>query len=149
MYSHKAIIVALRTHLVTLDGLPAEAYRAWINVKFEPTPGQAFLEEEYLPGPQALDSMPADGGLGELLPQYVLRWYFPQKTGFTAMFGAIDALLAHFAIGTVLTDASENRIRVRERPAPYASTPIVIKAGWMTSTITIPLRVHFRNVVAA
>ena len=87
-----ALLSVLRTRLLTVTTLPTA--RAWANQRFEPTPGQAFVEDELL----TLDTARREVGVsayGRSTALYRVIIHTPAGTG------AMSAL----AIGVAVTDA--------------------------------------------
>lgn len=122
-------------------GLPA--VRAWENVEATPVTGQPWVEESYLPGAVEQVTVTATGML-EVLPLYTLTLRTKLGIGMTALLAYADAVLAHFAPGLALTLTDGTDLRVRTRPAPFA-TPIVRGDTWAACAVTIPLRHHTPN----
>lgn len=122
-------------------GLPA--VRAWENVDATPVTGQPWVEESYLPGAVEQVTVTATGML-EVLPIYTLTLRTKLGIGMTALLAYADAVLAHFAPGLALTLTDGTDLRVRTRPAPFA-TPIVRGDTWAACAVTIPLRHHTPN----
>lgn len=126
-------------------GLPA--LRAWENVAFTPTAGRWYVEEDYLPGPSAQETL---GPLGqvEALPQYVLKLYGTAGHGPEALYTVADALLTLFAPRTNLTLSTGDQFVVRTNPAPYRSQLVAApQGGWSVVTVTIPGRVRSANPI--
>jgi hypothetical protein len=121
--------------------LPASV--AYLNVPHEPTVGAPWVEEQYLPGSADQYTVATTGTL-ETLPIYALTVYGPTGIDIAGLMGYADALLDHFAPGTPLTVASGD-LRVRARPAPFASPVQIVDGGWAAVTVSVPLRYHTAN----
>lgn len=124
-------------------GLPA--LRAWENVAFTPTGGRWYVDEDYLPGPSAQETLGSRGQV-EALPMYVLKLYGTAGHGPEALYAVADALLTAFAPRTGLTLSTGDTLQVRTNPAPYRSQLLPApQGGWSVVTITIPGRVRSAN----
>ncbi len=126
-------------------GLPT--LRAWENVAFTPTAGRWYVEEDYLPGPSAQETLGSRGQV-EALPQYVLKLYGTAGHGPEALYAAADALLTAFAPRTGLTLSTGDTLQVRTNPAPFRSQLLAApQGGWSVVTVTIPCRVRSANPI--
>jgi hypothetical protein len=130
-----------RTLTVALPG-----DRAWEGLEFEPTQGDPWVDEQYLPGPMRRETLGATAQL-EVLPQYVLRVYVPAGKGADAARLYADKLLTLFAPSTVMTLASGDTLRVRGDLAPYAGQLIQTGPGWSVIPVTVPLRMRTTNSI--
>lgn len=122
-------------------GCPAN--RAEENLTFEPTNGEPWVEDVYLPGPAAKLTNQT-GGVLEALPQYLVRVYVPQNTGIDAAMHYATGVLNHFAAGTTFT-LTDQQMHVRGDFGPYASQLIRTDSGFATLTVTVPLRLWTAN----
>ena len=124
-------------------GLPGN--QAWENVELEPTAGDPWVEEQYVPGPMEKITL---GSLGELevLPIYAQKIYVPSGNGVGAARKYADALLTLFAPGTALT-VSGHTVVVRTQPAPYSGQLLQAGPGFATIPITVPIRVRTANSI--
>ena len=144
------VVESAGTRTLTV-GVPAT--RAWLNS--EPvdatgapstiTEGTPYLEEEYLPGPMARESLGTNGEL-EVLPQYVPRIFVPANQGAAAAMKYADAMLTLFAPSTSITIAS-GTMTVRGDVAPFAGQLTQASPGWAVVPITVPLRLRTANSI--
>ena len=119
MTIYNDIRAALDTQLITATGFPAEAHRAWENVRFEPTTGTTWVATILLPA----ESRPAIMGPA---PQqlytglYQVDIFAPEGEGPAEAETLADNIRAVFTVDDVLTSGSVNvRFRYSERiPAP-------------------------------
>lgn len=145
MIDHVAVQLALRSRLLTADGIPGSSQRSWENKDFTPTAGTTFLAEQYVPGPTTLLTTTARGVI-ECRGLYVVTWGGIANSGITAIRTGVDSILAVFPPGTTITTlANGDVLRVRGNPAPYAGQIIQNDAGRAACTITIPFVVLSTN----
>lgn len=142
MVDHLKCQLALRSHLMTVADLPTD--KAWENVHFEPTTGQPFLEEEYVPATQTLRGL-TPGGVVEDTGIYVIRWYGIQNTGISAIRNGVQSILTAFRPGLSISASDGAVIRIRGNPAPFTSQLRNTDAGRAVVTISIPFRVYTHN----
>lgn len=116
---------------------------AWENVKFSPTQGRPYVEEDYIPGPMSLNSL---GALGNITaePMYHLNVYVPQNSGIEADGGYADAILTLFAPSTEMVLANGDKLFVRADVAPFMGQRQQV-SGNSVIPITIPLRLFTTN----
>lgn len=124
-------------------GLPSN--RAWENVTLIPITGVPFVEEQYIPGPNAQVTIGPNGDL-ELLPQYQLQVHLPTETGLTVSRYA-DALLRLFAPRTAIPLASGDVLRVRSDVGPFVGQLQQSQPGFAVKPVTFPLRVRTQNSI--
>jgi len=124
-------------------GLPAG--QAWENVHYEPTTGDPWIEENYLPGPMEQITLGSFGEL-EVFPTYVIKVYTPINVGMSAIRSYVDAILSHFAPRTELTVAN-HAVMVRTQPAPYSGQILRLDSGFVVCPVTVPLRVRTANTI--
>lgn len=124
-------------------GVPSDF--AWENIKFTPTQGRPYIEEDYIPGPMSLNSL---GALGNITaePMYHLNVYVPQNSGIEADGGYADAILTLFAPSTTMTLANGDVLFVRADVAPYQGQRQQV-SGNSVIPITIPLRLYTSNAI--
>lgn len=140
--NHTAVLLALRNVALSLASLPAD--RAWTNIPFTPTPGAAYIEEDYAPSTSTLLSGPSKGGVGEDTGLYVIRWYAVAGQGLAAG-SAVDALLALYPKGASIPASDGSVVRVRGDVGPWRSGFTNVPGGWAVATVTIPFRVFTTN----
>lgn len=173
MIDHTLVLLALRNRLLTLPDLPGESsYPSWTaamlpympgfaqlpalvrsyanfafeNVRFVPTTGVEYIEEQYVPGPSSLLGLRA-GGVVETTGLYIVNWYSVANQGVTQPSVNADAVLALFPPGAaVATMTDGNVVRVRGDVAPSRGQLRQAKqAGFAIIPITIPWRVQTYN----
>jgi len=123
--------------------LPAS--RAWENIELEPTTGDPWIEENYLPGPMEAITLGATAQL-EADPTYVVKVYVPIGNGVGAARSYADALLTLFAPRTSLTVSGHTCV-VRTRPAPFSGQLLRTEDGFAVVPVTVPLRVRTANSI--
>jgi hypothetical protein len=119
--------------------------RAWENSEFGPTANRWYVEEDYLPGPGAIQTLGAMAQL-QYEPMYVLRLYGIANTGIGALYKVSGAILNRFAPGYSMAVGSDS-LRVRTNPAPYRGQVMSATNGHARTTITIPLRLRTANSI--
>lgn len=124
-------------------GIPTDF--AWENIKFSPTQGRPYVEEDYIPGPMDLSSFGAFGNI-TAEPMYHLNIYVPQNSGIEADGGYADAILTLFAPNTTMVLANGDSVFVRADIAPFMGQRKQI-AGNSVIPITIPLRLFTNNAI--
>ncbi len=150
MLDDEAIMLALRNRLLTVSGIPAAANRVKVNKSYTPIAGVPYVEEDYVPGPPALKSFPAQGGTIEARGLYVVRWYGIEDKGSAAIRAGALTILAKFAIGTTMSLSSGGAVRITGTPfGPYAGAIRPTGDGFAVCTITIPYVVLTSNTIAA
>jgi hypothetical protein len=137
--NHERVLIALRNR--ALPALPAG--RAWEDIKYTPTPGVPFVEEDYEPATSSLLGL-LKGGTVEDTGAYVIRWYGVAGQGTAAVNAGITALLALFKPGDTFTATDGTVIHVRADVAPTRSR-IINHDGWAVSTVSIFFRVYHQN----
>jgi hypothetical protein len=137
--NHHAVHLALRNRV--LSALPTG--RAWENVAFTPTPGQPFVEEDYVPATSSLLGL-LRGGTVEDTGMYILRWYGVAGQGAGAMNTGIAAVLALVKPGDTITATDGTVVHIRGDVAPTRGQIMNID-GWAMAPITIPFRVYHQN----
>jgi hypothetical protein len=125
-------------------GLPA--IRAWENQRppVDPIPGRPWVEENYLPGPVALQAIGAQGALWAT-PMYVLKLYHVADKGVGAANAYAKALLTLFAPTTAITLSTGDVLQVRGDVAPFLGQLIQAAPGYAVRALTIPLQVQSAN----
>lgn len=122
-------------------GLPSS--RAWEGLAFQPTPGVPYVEEQYIPGPEAIAHDGYQGRL-ELRPMYAPRIYMPEGLGIGADGKYAGAIRRLFAPGTVLTlptGSAGDSCVVLNTPAPVRGQRLhTAVAGWSMIPVTISFR---------
>jgi len=153
MIDDTAIHLALRNRLLTVSGLPSTSNRAWENKEFTRTQGTAYIEEEYVPGPPALITVPADTGTLEHRGIYVVRWYGIENAGVTAIRAGVKAILAKFSYGTRITCTDGQVVRIGTptgtASGPTSSQIVPTGDGWAVCTIKVPFWLLTTNAIAA
>lgn len=144
MIDHDAVHLALRNR--ALAYLPTS--RAFENVAFTPVAGEAYCEEDYVPGTKTLLTANASSGVVEDTGLYVIRWYGLANIASHTIAASVDALLARFTPGTWLT-AGSNAVRIRSDVAPTRGQLLATGDGWAVCTVTIPWRCYSTNAIAA
>lgn len=145
MASAKTRLLALRTRAlasgVALDG-------AWEGVTWEPSQGEPYIEEAYVPATNTIETFPADGGQAEETGIYVLRFYGPVGKGLELR-EMVDDVMAQFTPGTPITIADGSTLRVRADFGPYSSEARRLDGGWLAITLIVPWLARSTNTVAA
>lgn len=120
--------------------------RAWEGIRFEPTPGSPYLEEE-LAGFTSAQATLGEGGDLHDVPVWVVRVHVPQNYGFLAARRYVDALRRLFP--PRLSMAIDGTfLRVQHQPAaPFASSLIRLDNGFSFVAFTVPLWVRSANIV--
>lgn len=109
--------------------------------------GTPYVEEQYLPGPESLDSG-GKGGLITMTPMYSPRVYVPENTGISADGRYADAIKALFTPKTQLTIPGGGVLRVRQKPAPFrGQRGKSAVEGWSCIPITIPCWTQTTNTL--
>ena len=122
---------------------------AFGGLHFDPPQGKASAHELYTPGTSEKVTL---GPLGdvEARPLFSLNIATPANMGDLAALRYVDALLAHFASGVVITLANGDIARVRggrTEPAPTASQLQYDRPGLVIAPVTIPLRIRTPNAI--
>lgn len=119
-------------------GLPTR--RRWENERFTVLPDRHYVEEDYVPGPSRLTSMPSAGGTVIDTGEYVLRWYGIANTGLPGLTKCVDALLALFPPGGAIATLSGNGgvLRTRADVGPRRGQLMPEPPGWAVIPVTIP-----------
>jgi hypothetical protein len=153
MIDDEAIMLALRTRLLTTSGLPAVANRVKVNKAYTQSPGVPYLEEDFAPSPPILISTPGQGGTIRGSGLYIIRWYGLQDKGSAAIRAGVQAILARFTIGTTLALTNGDAVRIGTPTDPatgaYAGQIRSTGDGFAVCTITIPYWLLTTNVIAA
>lgn len=128
-------------------GLPA--LRAWENVKFEPTQGRPYVDEDLVMGGGSVLTLPTRTGLTEQDGLSIWTWFGLAGMGPESLDRAATALTKLFAPNTkfVLSDGSVIVVRGDVLPHDGQITPV--DGGWAYVQVSIPWRVTTRNAVAA
>lgn len=157
------VITSVAALLLTIDGgvSPAQAsagsrsltcgapyLKSLENARVLPVTGRWLFNEQLVPAPMTLVSMPADGGLLEERGLYLITLYGPEDRGHLAIAKLADAILARFTPGTSIAAGSDT-LRIEGDPGPFAGQIITRGESFATCTIQIPYRAHTRNAVAA
>lgn len=130
-------LLALRARVLAVPGLPAG--RAWDNVKFDPTSGQQYILERFIPATARKVTFPADGGQDEETGLYQIQLFGITGTGTRSIRELADDIKARFALGQGLgTLADGTSLRVNTNPGPQAGAITPIDGGWSFVTINIP-----------
>ena len=120
--------------------------RAWENLEFEPTRGEPWVEEQYIPGPTRQVTASKDGQL-EVTPQYQVQVHVPANTSFGAAAVYADALIGIFAPGTAMTLTNGDVLRVRTDTGPFRSQLQRSRPGWVVVPVTFPCRLRTQNQI--
>lgn len=110
-----------------------------------------FIEEEWVPRPPEIRTMPAQGASRSDFGEWVVRWYGLQGVDVPGNRKCVDAFLDLFTPGTELVAGSHILTVQGTRPgdpAPYASQFIRV-GNHMVSTIHVPVWAQTTNVIAA
>lgn len=124
------------------------AGRALDNKSFTPIPGRPYIEEDFVPATHALRSFPAQGGTSQETGLYVLKWYGLSGKGAGGIRKPVNALMALFAPGTVLSVAGVN-LRMSEEISVRAGQILPQGDGWSVCVVTIPWWAMSINTVTA
>lgn len=144
LLSHGTVVEVAGGGRQLLAGLPRS--RAWENVNFEPNTGVPYVEEDYLAGPNDLQTV-GPGGRVEALPMYVIRVYANAGSGIGALYRYARALLDLFPPKQSIALASGDPLRVRGQPAPFRGQLLPDNPGWSVVPVTIPLRLETVNAL--
>jgi hypothetical protein len=144
--NHTAAQLALRSRLLTVAGLPAA--RAWENKNYTAIPGTPYVADSYVPGTNSLITFPANNGTVEETGLYVVQWYGVADSGIGTIRAGVQAILAAFAPGTVVTSTTGDVIRVRTDVGPMAGQLMPMDAGFAVCTVKIPWRARSQNAIA-
>jgi hypothetical protein len=151
------VITSVTPAVITVSGaVPVEAFaggrsltvglpssRSWEGLAFSPTSGVPWIEEQYLPGPEAIMN---DGYQGryELRPIYAPRVYVQENVGVPADAKYADAIRRLFAPGTSLplpTGSAGDVCIALDKPAVTRGQRLhTAVAGWTMIPVTIPFR---------
>jgi len=123
-------------------GLPSQ--RAWENVKFDPTSGDPYIEEEFIPGPSSQITMGDENvsTIKETTPQYRITVKVPFNVGTGALNKYVDSIIALFGHGTPITLSNGDVLRVRADTGPYRGQVLQREPGWASAPVTIPMRLY-------
>lgn len=127
-------------------GLPA--LFASENEDFEPVSGRPYVDEDFVPAPSFMLSMPYQGGEIEETGLYILKLFGISGPGIGALRKTANAVLARFAPGTNLAVGAD-ALRVRGDSGPWAGQLLPQGNGWTLCVVTIPWRAYTTNTVAA
>lgn len=112
----------------------------------EPSAGEPFATEQFLPGPASQHTFGGPGGTIYGEPMYVLAIYVPDGSQMAASVYA-TRLLAHFPPRLALPLANGDVVRIRSDLAPFAGQLLAGPTGFQVKTISIPLRVGTSNSI--
>ncbi len=150
MLDNTKVLMALRNRLLGTSGIPATNYRALINKPFEPVKGTPYIAEEYVPAPTQLKTITVDTGTVEARGLYIVKWFGIQKTGITAIYTGVDAVLARFSSGTRIALSNGDVVRIAGVPIGPSAGPIInTDDGFAVSVITSPWYLFTANAIAA
>lgn len=124
-------------------GLPQ--YRAWEDIKFEPTDGAPWIAEELVPGPTRQISVGAAGTLEERF-LYILTVHVPENVGIGAPRRYATGVKALFTPLTQIVVGSYTA-RVRTDTGPYEGALLRRRPGWVSIPVTIPIEIWSPNTV--
>lgn len=128
-------------------GLPIG--RSLDNKGYTPAPGRPYIEEDFVPGGHGLRSFPAQGGTSQEDGLYVVKWYGLAGKGSSGIRRPVQALMALFAPGTVLS-ANGVSLRMGDFNDAVKSGQIIPQGnGWSVCIVTIPWWALSINTVAA
>ncbi len=97
-----ALLVAIRTRLLTVSGLPLAAFRAWENVQFDPPADKKWVRETFLPGSEAKTST----GFLESYGQVQYDLFGPIGEGREGLAALAKAVVEAFEPGQSLVNGS-------------------------------------------
>lgn len=120
-------------------GLPSRV--AWEGIVFEPSPGDPWGEEQFVPGPSRQVTLSTYGEM-EFTALYVMRVNVPEGVGTEAANAYADALIEHFAPNVTLTLDNGDVVRVRTDTSPFRGQLLARKPGWLVVPVTIPTLVR-------
>jgi hypothetical protein len=117
------------------------------NLQFKPgaVAGMPYLIDQLLPGPVNVIGV-GPGATMMHEPIYLVQWFGLDNKADTDISKCVTAVLEHFAPGTAMTMDDGTVLRVKSRPAPFASSITNPLPGRALSTITIPLWAQTQNV---
>lgn len=147
MLNNKLALLALRTRVYTAAGVPA--LRSTEGVKFKPTVGSSWIEENYIPGTSRLYTGTAANGMVEETGLSVWKWYEPENTGIVTISDGCDAIMAKFTPGTVMALSDGTTLRVRTDVTVKRGQVLPDGSGWVYCQVTIPWIAWTTNIVAA
>ena len=126
-----------------LVGLPSG--RAWENLKFTPTAGEPWMEEDFLGGPTTQVTAGTSAATLLVDPLYVVKIYVPEDTGIGGVNRYADAVLAAFKPNTSMTLTNSDVLRVRIGTGPSRGQIIRQRSGWVVVPVTVPFRLLTLN----
>jgi hypothetical protein len=149
MKDSNAVHLALRTRAATATGYPAAAQRAYEVVDFTPTSGTAYVEEQFVPATQVVQTLPAATGSTDDRGLYVILVYGPiGEAGRVAIRAIVDGLLAALSAAWSIGLSNGDAVRVLSNPiAPSSGQVNAAGKGWAYCKVTIPWSVYSTNAV--
>lgn len=128
-------------------GLPVG--RAWENVNYVPTPGEWYVDEDYLPGPGSVETFGGTGGDMQVEPMYVLTLNGMSGDGAGALYRVATAILHLFPPRLALPVATGDVLRVRSDVAPTRGQLRLdpVNPARALVTVTIPLWMRTANTI--
>lgn len=125
-------------------GLPQ--FAAWENVGFTADTGIPYWDEQYVRGPNALNTIGPQGRIiGE--PMYLPRINVQSDTSIEAASRYLDAIINVFPPGDKIVLASGDVIEIRADQAPYGGQLLPNGNGFSGLLCTVPLRVRSINSI--
>jgi hypothetical protein len=118
--------------------------RAWENVEFEPTVGEPYVVEQFIPGGTTQFAVGPNGWM-EAQVLYQVQIHVPAKYGISAANSYTDALCTLFSPRTAMTLTNGDTLRVRADTGPYRGQLLSRDPGWATVPFTAPLRLYTQN----
>jgi hypothetical protein len=123
--------------------------KAFDNVKVTPTPGFPYLEEELVPAPSRVRTLPVAVGYAEDTGLYVVRWFGLSDTDILAIRRGVDAILARFTPATQFALSDGTTLRIPSENGPRAGQITRVEGGWSYCLLEIPYVGESINAVAA
>ena len=119
--------------------------RAWENESLSPNNERWHLEEEFISGPNAQDTIGALGTMSHA-PIYISKIYGLPDVGAQALYKMAGAILGVFQPRLALTLSNGTVLRVRTMPAPERGQ-VLYDDGNPLIVVTIPLWARTQNSI--
>ncbi len=123
--------------------------RAYENVAFDGPAEFPYIEEEFVPATNKVQSFPVISAYTEDTGLYIVKWFGLSGKGPEAIRRGADAVLARFTGGTALTLSDGTTVRIPTEFGPRAGQITRVDGGWSYCAIEIPYVAESLNVIAA
>lgn len=130
---------ALRTRLITTQGIPPAERRVWENVGFvKPNPPQTYIEDHWLGGPEEVAALGNSLYRGTYL--YQVTVVVPGETGAHPAMQLADAIVATMRNTSIAIVGSAHPARITQaRVGPPSSNA----PGWWALPVTLSVDMDF------